>query len=443
MKHLRPRYIGAVLLTALGLSPAQEPPVVIRPKPGEEVVVAVADIQPRGGNRPAELARAVQELNQALWDDLKFAGFFTLPGKSFYPPRPINDRSQIQFQEWRVPDVDADFLAVGFAELAKNELSFEGWVYDVKTGKEAFGKRYRGEPELARRIAHRWADWIVYQLTAGASRGIASTRIAFERSPRRGNKEIFLMDYDGHHLQAVTANGTLNLSPSWGSKNGRLAYLTYRRGRPEINVYSIRDGSLLPFSSGDHVVGSPAVSPDGDWIAYAARHPANGYPNLSVARMDGTERRWLTSGSGVDTGPTWSPTGRQIGFVSDRSGSPQIYSIDGDGANLRRLVSEGGYADSPDWSPDGRFVAFAWRPPRQGHFDIYLVDVASLKIFQLTSHEGSNENPSWAPDGRHLAFQSNRNGSYQIYLMLADGSEQHAITQTGSNSAPAWSGYGE
>ena len=59
----------------------------------------------------------------------------------------------------------------------------------------------------------------------------------------------------------------------------------------------------------------------------------------------------------------------------------------------------------------------------------------------MTQSAGDNERPTWSPDGRHLAFESTRNGSSQIYSMLADGTKVRQLTQSGKNQGPAWSGY--
>jgi TolB protein len=171
-----------------------------------------------------------------------------------------------------------------------------------------------------------------------------------------------------------------------------------------------------------------------------------GDTDLFISNIDGSDRHNITNNPAIDTSPTWSPSGKQLAFVSDREGQSQIFVCDLDGANVRRIVKEGGDADSPAWSPDGRWIAFHWKPkPLPGRpatsYDIFLAEVSSGKIFQLTSGSGSNEGPSWAPDGRHLTFQSNRTGSPQVFIMLVDGTETRMVTTQGSNTSPSWGGY--
>jgi TolB protein len=67
------------------------------------------------------------------------------------------------------------------------------------------------------------------------------------------------------------------------------------------------------------------------------------------------------------------------------------------------------------------------------------MDISTHQLVQLTRDAGRNEKPSWAPDGRHLAFQSTRTGRWQIWSMLADGSETRQLTTEGQNESPNWS----
>jgi TolB protein len=249
------------------------------------------------------------------------------------------------------------------------------------------------------------------------------------------------MDYDGHNPQAFTHNGSTNLFPNWAPDNSKLAFVSFRTGKPEVNIYSYIDGSRLPFPLFNTFASTPAISPDGTEVVFSLRTP-RGDADLFVSKLDGSERRNITNNPAIDTSPTWSPSGGQIAFASDREGgASQIFICDKDGSNVRRIVKEGGDADSPAWSPDGKWLAFHWKPRLGTNYDLFVAEVGSGMIRQLTSNSGSNENPSWAPDGRHLAFQSNRSGSPQVYLMLLDGSEPRMVTTQGSNTSPAWGGY--
>jgi TolB protein len=63
----------------------------------------------------------------------------------------------------------------------------------------------------------------------------------------------------------------------------------------------------------------------------------------------------------------------------------------------------------------------------------------SRQIVELTRDAGRNERPSWAPDGRHIVFESTRNGTRQIWTVLADGSLPKQLTYEGQNESPNWS----
>ena len=421
----------------------EQPAVTIRPRASEDIILAVADVQPAAAETSAELADAVKTFNQVLWDDLSFCGFFTLAGKSFYPPQPIvRPELDIKYEAWDGLSFKVSFLAVGTLNLTDGVLRAELSIYDMKQRKRSFERGITGTPDQIRTIAHRWADSVVYNLTAGASRGIASTKIAF--SSRRGNaKEICIVDYDGYNIQPFTHNGSNNLFPNWAPDNSKLAFVSYRTGKPEINIVSYVDGSRVSFPMFNSLASTPAISPDGARIAFDLRttRPA-GDTDIFISKLDGSERHNITNNPALDTSATWSPSGKQIAFSSSREGrGGQIFVCDIDGANVRRIVKEGGDAASPSWSPDGRWLAFQWKPYLSTNYDLFIAEIGSGSIRQLTSGSGSNESPSWAPDGRHLAFQSNRGGITQIYIMLLGDSQARKITSQGNNTSPAWSAY--
>ncbi len=405
---------------------------------GVRARVAVADIQQRGSE--SELDGHTRLFDDVLWNDLRRAGVFELVPKSFYPLKLPSQPYEVNYEEWTAEDVQAQNLVYGNSYMQRGQFVVEARLIDVNTQESIIGNRYRVDPdeEGVRSLAHRLADEIVLRIGGGV-RGIASTRIAFV-SNRNGNKEIYTMDYDGYGQKALTNHRSISLTPRWSMDNSRIAYTSYHRGNPDLYFRTVFDQRLIPFSHRGGLTTTPAFAPDGERIAFSSSKSRD--PEIYVSDLRGRHLKRLTRARGVDISPVWNPkSGRQIAFVSGRSGSPQIWIMDEDGSNLRRLIKEGGEAVSPSWSPDGVHIAFSWRRRLTGRFDIYLLDVVSGRFSQLTRDGANNEHPVWSPDSRHIAYESNRFGSRQVFIMLADGTQKEQLTNRGQNTSPAWSNY--
>lgn len=442
MKLLNWRLISLVLLFQMAAIAAQgqRPDAVIFPKP-TPTKLAVADFSPRTSANPETLS-ALDVFNKVLLDDLQFAAFFDIPSKSFYPLRPLRTPEDIVYENWQVPTLDVDFLAFGAIQADATTTVIEAYLYDIKTRRQVLGKRFTvTDPSLSRRVAHEFSDQIVFELSAGASRGVATSKILFSKL-RGTDKEIWIMDYDGENAERITFNGGINKFPEWSDDN---RYFTYTSKPDSANQWTIKiqeiNGEAREIVMGGSYASSPAFAPGGKRIAFSANTPESKDADIFVANVDGTGIRNLTFSPGIDTSPTWSPAGNKIAFISDRSGTPQVWIMDADGSNLRRLVEEGGHCDSPDWSPDGRFILYSWQAPRQWKHDVYLAEVATGKLYQLTRDFGAGENPHWSPDGRHITFQGTRSGTKQIFIMNADGKNLKQITAYGINESPAWNNY--
>ncbi len=386
--------------------------------PGSGPSLAVADFQPRASNVDQVLAT----FNETLWNDLKFAGISNLVGKSLYPKTRLADPATLRFEEWADDPVKADYVAFGSVNGANIA---QGFLFDVKTKEQLLTASLSGG---ARDMAHQFADQIVKLLTG--QDGIAQSKIAYIAS-----REVHLMDYDGYGSRAFTRDGSIALFPSLSPDGKRLAYVSYRSGHPNVVIRG-EDGLIIGSTQFKGTTTSPSVGPDGR-IAFASSKDGDSM-EIYVASGVGSNARKLTrTRNAVNISPRWNPkTGREIAFISDRGGSPQIYLVDADGTSERPLLSRGGHMDSPAWSPDGRFIAFTW-DGGGGGFHIHVADVASGQVLKLT-REGRNENPAWSPDSRHLAFQSNRTGRWEIWAMHIDGSEPRQLTRTGGRS-PSWS----
>lgn len=381
---------------------------------------------PSGDGRASEAARLLREV---VRDDLDFSGFFQIVPEEYHALVRGSEK-RVPYKEWL--GVGAESLLLGKVGAETASVVLEGLVYDTAEQRMVLGKRYRGDAEQQRILAHKLANEIILQYTGQP--GVAMTRIAYVSQVGKA-KEIFVMDYDGARAKRVTANGSINLSPSWSPDGRMIAFMSYRTGNPELLLLT-SDGELRgAFPQQGELNSAPSWSPDGSLLAFSSSRDGNAeIYSLRVADRSLTR---LTRDEAIDTSPTWSPNGREIAFTSDRSGTPQIYMMDAGGGNVRRLSQELGYCDAASWSPLGDRIAFAARAP--GGFDIYVKELATGRQVRLTESSNINEWPRWSPDGRHLVFASNRTGGFDIYTMDADGGRVRRLTRGGNSFSPSWS----
>jgi TolB protein len=439
MKKILPIFL-ALLLSTIALAQADQ----IKTGTGlgvEKVRLALPDFKPVSGD--AQTANLNKTFNDTLWNDLDSSGIIEMVSKSFYPLDTPGAPPGVNPEAWANDPTKAGMLAFGNLDAAQQDIVVQGWLVDVKNPGTApiLAKQYRekASEDNARKIAHEFADEIILRLGGGLP-GIAESKIFFI-SKRTGHKEVWEMDYDGNNQHALTHLGSIALSPRVSPDNSRVAFTSFARGGVDIAMYSLDLGRLVTFPHFGGTNLSPAWASDGSKIAFSSSR--TGDPEIYIVDADGRNLKRITAFKGPDVSPVWNPkTNAQIAWVSGRTGLPQIYTMDSDGTNVQRMTDQG-YAVSPSWSPNGQFLAFSWirhyGPGAPGNQDIYVMDMASRKFVQLTTDAGRNDFPSWSPDGRHLVFQSDRKGRWQIWTMLADGTQQKPITSSGENTQPNWS----
>jgi len=409
----------------------------------DRIRLAAADFKPVGADPQTPALKAA--FDTTLASDLLNAGIFDMVSKSMAPQATPGAPNEINLAQWTAAPANAAMVAFGALAANNGHLVVYGWLDDTRNtaNPQVLAKQYNevASQDAARTVAHRFADEIISRLGGGID-GIAETKIYFV-SARSGNKEIWVMDYDGQNQRQLTHLGTLSLSPRVSPDNSRVAFSSLGHDGWSVRMYSLDLNRLVNFPAG--IPGganfSPAWTADGTKLAFSSAR--SGDPEIWSVDANGGNPHKLTNFAGPDMSPTWNPrSNAQLAWVSGRTGLPQVYTMDQDGANVQRLT-DGGYATAPSWSPNGQFLTFSWNrkygPGDPGGQDIYVMDIASKRWLQVTHESGNNDFPSWAPDGRHIVFQRTLGGHAQIWSMLADGTQQQQLTQTGSNSMPNWS----
>ncbi|MBI2355555.1 MAG: Tol-Pal system beta propeller repeat protein TolB [Deltaproteobacteria bacterium] len=407
--------------------PAQTGPVLVD-APGNRQLKLAVDA-PRSMDAAPNTA-AAKEIGDVIAFDMNMSGMVA-----------AETREQLPLPS-ALALAETDFilrLSGGYDLLVRSEYSIKGddltvefRLYDLLNRKLMTAKRYLGKARDLRRYAHSFADEILLALTG--EKGCFTTRIAFV-STRTGNKEIFVMDWDGHNPVQLTSNGSINLNPDFSPDGREIIFTSYKRGNPDLFKRALSHTAEIPISHRKGLNITGAWSPNGSRIALAMSK--DGDAEIYAISKEGEKPVRLTVTPTIEVSPAWSPDGSRIAFVSDRLGKPQVFVMNADGGNVRRLTTAGGYNVSPRWSPKGDRIAYARM--QNGGFHVYTINADGSDNAQLTS-VGSNENPAWSPDGRFIAFSSKRDGGEAIYVMRADGSGQTRVGQIrGSGTQPAWS----
>ena len=445
-----------LLCFGLGLTAAkQQIQGTIQKNPGKPLV-AVPDFRASGA-----AASLISAFNSTVASDLASSPLINFVPKTMYPldipqqpsdliagvappsARAVNPQGK-RLTDWSLPPASANYLGIGYGAEDRGMLVVFGWFYTttptIATLQQAqvFGKIYTASLDQTGAVdaGHRYAADILAQF---GGKSLVGTRIIFV-SNRTGAKEIWVMNWDGTDQRQLTRYGSISTFPS-ASPDGRIvAFTTYAAGFPAIQMFSLDTGRKLPFYNQRASMNAfVTFTPDSKRIIFSST-AAGGPAQLYLANVNGGGLHRVTSSGAIEVEAKINPkTGADLVDVSGRSGLPQIYHMNREGADVQRLTAGTGEATNPAWNPDGDHIAFAWtRGFEPGNYNIFIMDVTSRQVSQLTANEGRNENPGWAPDGAHIVYASLRGRQSQIWVMNADGTGKHALTDRGSNEKPVW-----
>jgi serine/threonine protein kinase/Tol biopolymer transport system component len=311
-------------------------------------------------------------------------------------------------------------------------------------------------------------------------------QIAF-RSDREGGG-LFVMGATGESARRVAGDG---YNPSWSPDGRKIVFATEgvanpleRRQTSQLWIVDVATEKKRLLSPGDAV--QPSWSPHGQRIAYWGIPNGKAKRILWTAPAAGGPASPMVDDEHVNWDPVWSPDGRYLYYVSDRSGSqnvwrlpvdeasgrvlgePQpittssqplgllslsrdgrriVYATDERKSNLERWpldpvalrvegklrpVTQGSRAvRTADVSPDGQWVVFYTLFPQE---DLFVARADGSGERQLTSDAAKDRVPLWLPDSSRILFYSNRSGSYGAWTIRADGSGLQAVPHATRNA---------
>ena len=245
------------------------------------------------------------------------------------------------------------------------------------------------------------------------------------------------MRVDGQDMRRLTDVGAYEVSYT-AANEGQLVFSARPGERVSIYRSPISGGSVTNLTGFDSDNWEPAFSKSGQRIAFvSSREPFDW--EIYVMNSDGTGVSRLTNDDPArNTMPAWSPDGTRIAFVTvegcGRASCPSaIRVMSSDGSNIKPLVYVGGKTVAhPAWSPDGGRIAFA--SDRDGSIDIFVVNANGTNLRNLTNSPYDENHPTWSPDGRWIAFTRYTDNT-EIFIMTAEGTR---VTQVTNNPASDW-----
>ncbi|MFQ6674520.1 MAG: prolyl oligopeptidase family serine peptidase, partial [Fidelibacterota bacterium] len=293
-------------------------------------------------------------------------------------------------------------------------------------------------------------EWIAYTVT--------QTDLKEEKS----ETAVWMIPAEGGEPIRMTGKGSSASRPRW-SPDGKYLSFQASRGEGKTQVWGLnrKGGEAQQLTDVKQGIGSYEWSPDGKRLVLVVKDPEPGEEedksdekkdkpkphvidrlqfkrdysgyldrrrnHLYVFDLDDRKLRQITSGDYDDSQPEWSPDGKSIVFVSNRTQEPDgndnsdLWLVSADnsdqGKTLLQLTKNPGSDSQPAWSPDGKWVCYVTvvRPEILWYATSHLAMVPSGGGESRLLNETLDRNvsaPEFAPDGK-------------IYFLLEDSAERH------------------
>ncbi|MFN2598237.1 MAG: acetyl-CoA synthetase, partial [Pyrinomonadaceae bacterium] len=279
------------------------------------------------------------------------------------------------------------------------------WIYDLKnnTSEQITNTR-------AQDMVPVWLGDTIYYLS---DRDWTMNVFAYNTRTKQTKKITNHSDYDALWLSGAGDE----LVYECGGYVYRLDAKSGKTERVPIRVYGDFADAVPYFRNVKDNVETFAISPSGARALFGARG------DVFTAPAKEGEVRNLTDSQGVrELAPAWSPDGRWVAYLSDRSGEYEIYVKPSDGAGAERRVTTDGdvWRFAPVWSPDSTMIAYGDKRER--------LRVVNVATGQTTDVDRGRHNDityySWAPDSRWIAYTKNGDNQFSEIWVYSLASRQ-------------------
>ena len=275
--------------------------------------------------------------------------------------------------------------------------------------------------------------------------------VVWSESKKGENKNSLVMRRFGSDIQKqITYNLYNNTGVSWSPKGDAIIYSAqtdsgsnvFWQGFNPLRLKSERvffsegtSSSATWGNNGNIYLAKYMGDKNTDLIEYTIVSGGTGH-SLEMSRK-------LTKHMAIETEPALSPDGKALAYISDRTGTPQVYLLNLATKKTTRLTKKGNYNSSPSWSPDGTMIAYnGVRNSKSVIFRVLVDDPLGFET-QVSPKGMRAESPVWSSDGSLVAYQAKKTGqqNWKIYYSLSSGSSAQRLTKSKrgvDETSPSW-----
>ena len=219
-------------------------------------------------------------------------------------------------------------------------------------------------------------------------------RFLIYRAEKNDDNAIFIMDITTDSAYSVS-DGSLSTHPQFSKDGSKIVYSSSASENFDLVVLDLDDTTehaqkTIASTKDAELYGT--FSPDGKRIAYAS-FDINYKGAIHIVGVDGKGNKTVTSGSSAYN-PKFSPDGKYLAFVWDKSGTFEVYICSADGSGVKSITSKKGNTIEFDWSGDSKKIAY--ESINDDVSSISVVDVESGKKENLTGEKANNVNPEFS-----------------------------------------------
>lgn len=267
-------------------------------------------------------------------------------------------------------------------------------------------------------------------------------------SDRDRTMNLFAYDLEKDELKKVTNFTKYDIKfPAIGKnaivfENGGYIYRfdleTQTAEKLDIFINDDKETGRQEWVDASKYINSANIAPDGKRLVFGARGDI-----FTVPAENGITRNLTQSSSAHDRNAVWSPDGKYIAYISDKTGEYEIYIQDKSGKETPVQITEDAetYKFNVKWSPDSKKLLWSDKKMR-----LRYVDIDSKKVTDVTkSKKWEIRNFNWAPDSKWITYSKQAmNDISQVFLYSIEDQKSHPITGTWySSSSPVFGTEGK